>query len=118
MIAAPVSLAFGWINWVRFDRLSDIRTLRERTLFVGVVLLTIGGALYVSLIPLESWTRIWVSQSQKSILNAIAISGASCCIVAALAATIARGRSRVSVFLGGFFGLFMFAATTPLAYLP
>jgi hypothetical protein len=118
MIAAPVSLGLAWINWLRADRLVDGRNWRETMLLAGLITLTLGAILYALLIPLEWWTRFSVSQSQKSLLNAIAMSGATCCILAALASAIAKGRARVSILIGAFFGLFMFAATTPLAYLP
>lgn len=118
MITAPVSLVCAWIGWTRSDRRSPEQGWRVKALSAGLIFLTLGGVLYLATLSAAGWTKNFESAGQKAFLNTFCLTGVICCILAMLAAVLGRGRARIAVIGGGFFGLFMFAASTPFSILP
>lgn len=118
MVAAPVSLVFGWIAWLRTDRHASTREWRGKVLFSGLIAATLAAVLFFATLAEMRLTRDHGTAAQTALVNAICLTGAICCMAGMLASVFGKGRSRASVAATGIFGLFVFASITPFAVLP
>lgn len=118
MVAAPVSLISAWIIWARNDRFSCRDGWRQKILFAGVLVLSVSAALLALTLSGEWWAETSQSPTQRVLLNDLSTSGAICCMVAVLSSSVGKGRARLALAAGGFFGLFVYGIVTPFGIVP
>jgi hypothetical protein len=116
-LAAPVSLVFAWLGWIRTDR-HEQHSWRKKSLRPALLLVSLAATCYMLAVGLQWWTRAQEPHEYKLLTDWVCIAGALFCLFGLVAAGFGKGRTRVPIACAGMFGLFLFLQSTPLAWLP
>ena len=116
-LAAPVSLVFSWLGWIRTDR-HEQPSWRKKILRTALLLVSLAAICYILAFGLQWWTRAQEPHGYKVLTDWVCIAGALFCLFGLAAAGFGKGRTRVPIGCAGIFGLFLFLRSTPLAWLP
>lgn len=116
-LAAPVSLAFAWLGWIRTDR-HEQHSWRTKVLRPALTLVSLAAMCYFLAVGLQWWTRAQEPHAYKVLTDRVCIVGALFCLFGLVATGLGKGRTRVPIGCAGVFGLFLFLQSTPLAFLP
>lgn len=116
-LAAPVSLAFAWLGWIRID-CHEQDSWRTKILRPALLLVSSAAACYLLAFGLQWATRGREPHGYKALTDSVCIAGAIFCLLGLVVAAFGKGRTRVPIGCAGMFGLFLFLQSTPLAWLP
>ena len=78
-LAAPVSLIFAWIGWIRADRHGK-HGWRTKALHGALVLVSLAATCYAVSLGLQWWTRMQESPTQRVFLDWVCIMGGLFCL--------------------------------------